>query len=418
MIKKITYILLATIMLAVNFFIPEYTVSAQTLGDLKRELAQREKEYAEEQGKLNLTEQEKLQVQARITQINQNIAKIGEDIIALNEEIDKLNVEITEMEEEIKSIMSFVQISNGESAYLEYAFGAQDFTDFIYRIAVSEQLTSYNNNLIDEYNKKIADNKNKTEELATSKVKQSEEQAALKVELEKLKDAIKEIDEEVLSIEAELKVIKSKIKVYEDYGCKDSDDIDVCSRGVLPPDTSFWRPLTTGHLTGYYGPGSCYTSNGQLICRNHGGLDISRSGANTTDYPVYSVANGVVVAIVSPFNADGSYSKDTGCGGWKVYIEHLVNGTTYTSAYWHLRRYSVKVGDVVTKNTIVGIMGGNPATEPWDTCTTGAHLHLEMSYGIYGSAAKPYSSGRFNPLTAINFPKGLYINFYDRTTKF
>ena len=51
--------------------------------------------------------------------------------------------------------MKFVQISNGETNYLEYIFGATDFTDFIYRVSVAEQLGEYNDRLIKEYNADI-----------------------------------------------------------------------------------------------------------------------------------------------------------------------------------------------------------------------------------------------------------------------
>ena len=56
---------------------------------------------------------------------------------------------------------------DGESAYLEYTFGARDFTDFIYRTAVAEQLTKYNETLIDEFNKSIEESKQKQEEKFT-----------------------------------------------------------------------------------------------------------------------------------------------------------------------------------------------------------------------------------------------------------
>ena len=53
-----------------------------------------------------------------------------------------------------------------------------------------------------------------------------------------------------------------------------------------------------------------------------------------------------------------------------------INGVNYTSVYMHLRKLYVSKGDVVSKDTQIGLMGGNPSTEYWDSCSTGQHLHL------------------------------------------
>ena len=83
---------------------------------------------------------------------------------------------------------------------------------------------------------------------------------------------------------------------------------------------------------------------------------------------------------------------------------------------WHLRRINVEKDQVVTKDTVIGIMGG---TESWDKCTTGAHLHLELSTAKFNS--NNYYSTRSEwlyPQNFINFPKSKYVEWYDRYTKF
>ena len=66
-----------------------------------------------------------------------------------------------------------------------------------------------------------------------------------------------------------------------------------------------------------------------------------------------------------------------------LYIQHIVNGTRYTSGYFHLSHINVRVGDMVTQNTVIGGVGGNPGIEWWDGCSTGTHLHLQLAYGLY-----------------------------------
>ena len=105
----------------------------------------------------------------------------------------------------------------------------------------------------------------------------------------------------------------------------------------------------------------------------------------------------------------------------KLPTANLKNGETYTSAYYHLRTINVKIGDVVTKDTVVGIMGGDPSKETWDKCSTGAHSHLTMAYGLYQTDYKSWDtfvSKTFNPRLAINAPTSRATWFTDRFTKY
>ena len=52
--------------------------------------------------------------------------------------------------------------------YLEYVFTATDFTDFIYRMAIAEQLSDYNEKLISDYEDLIIENEKKKEEYCYS----------------------------------------------------------------------------------------------------------------------------------------------------------------------------------------------------------------------------------------------------------
>ena len=72
---------------------------------------------------------------------------IEAEIKRLQEEIEASQKEIERKSEESKNIISYYQVSNGESELLEYLFSASSITDFIYRATVTEQMTRYNNNL-------------------------------------------------------------------------------------------------------------------------------------------------------------------------------------------------------------------------------------------------------------------------------
>lgn len=402
MLKKIMNILLVFCLLIVNLYIPG-TVRAddsKTFGEIKRELADFKKQYEDNKAEQQLTEEERQKVKDNIKNTEIAISNNQQEIYNLEKEIEKLNADIAEKESEIENILSFTQISSGESAYLEYAFGAQDFTDFIYRTAIAEQLTTYNNNLVEQYKKDIEDSKAKAEEL-TLKIQELEnKQEALNDELIKIGNDLEGLADDAVSIEMQIELVESQIEVFTQMGCKDNETIEECARNKIPLDTSFARPLENGYISGY--PGwRCILGS----CATHHGLDMSASGANYIDYPVYSIANGVVLAV---------YNTKVN-GGRKIYIQHNINGKLYVSAYWHMRRIDVEKGDVVTKNTQIGIMGGD---ESWDEWSTGTHLHLELSTSEF-NIDNFYStrSGWLHPEYYINFPnKG--VTWYDRYKKY
>lgn len=411
MIKKGVGIFLIISLLISNFYIPK--VEAKTLGDLKEELRQFEEDYNNNQLEQEMTEQEIANIEAKIVNLTDNIIRLGDEIKTLNKEIEQLNKDIEEKKSEIENILSFTQISSGESAYLEYAFGAQDFTDFIYRVAIAEQLTKHNDQLVEQYKDNIKQNEIKKEELNEKQIALSNQQASLKIELDKVKETLEELDEFSLSIEEQIAAKKSEIQIYEDKGCKDNEDIKTCGMALLPPDTTFYRPLETGWLTGWFGKRDC--DDPRVSCYHHG-LDMSSYGANSGSIPVYSVANGVVVYVARPTYNSYTGRYNTKCGGNQVFIQHNINGVIYTSGYLHLRSIEVEEGQVVTKETIIGTVGGNPYIEYWDNCSTGAHLHLEISTGTFNEGN--YYANRMPAQNYVNFPASLSEDWYDRKVKF
>lgn len=388
-VKKVFSILLIFVVLAVNFYIPK--VQAKTLRDLKNELAQKEAEYNDNKARRELTQKEIAEAKANMSAISQEISVTHDEIIKLNEEIDNLNVEIKEKEIEIKKIMNYYQLSNGEEVYLEYIFNATDYTDFIYRMAIAEQLSDYNDRLIKEYQEKIKENEKKTKELDEKTKSLQSKQADLEVELKKLRSELASIEETSISVEDEIKILREYIDIYQNkYNCGLDEDVSVCGRDKLPPGTAFFRPIDSGVVTANFG---WYSPWGEFI--GHEGTDF---GGMAHGSNVYSIADGKVAGIIYR----GS------CGGNMVFVHHNVRGVTYTSLYAHLASINVSVGDIVTPNSVVGYVGGNPYIETWDGCSTGTHVHLQVAYGLY---LEDYYS--WSTFTAKSFDSRLIVNMPD-----
>ena len=373
-------------------------VEAKTLRDLKNELAAYQKEMNEVKGKKNLTQGEINTINKKAREITDTIESDQKKIKDTEAEIVVLEKNAKEKEEQIKDIISFLQISNSQNAYMEYIFGAQTIEDLVLRSAVSEQMVAYNDDLIDEYNDTIKAYKVKNEELKQQIVNLNNEQANLKAELVKLGDSLSSTVEEMASVQSQIDAQNKLINHYQNVlGCKDDQDILTC--GNIPFSGKMIRPLASGAVSSEYGYRLHPTQN---VWKLHSGTDMYGS----TD--VYAVAPGTVAGI----------SWKNSCGGTMLFVHHNINGTYYTSTYQHLYQVKVKVGDYVDQNMKIAVTGGTPQLTPWDTCTTGRHLHLSIARGLYMKEYtywSTYTSKLVNPRTMVNLPaKGVWWN--NRTT--
>lgn len=378
-------------------------VEAKTFGELKQELKEQEDALNQNQQQQNLTEEQMKKIDEKIATIQNNIKKTYRDIDNLSAEIETLNQEIKEKEKQIKEIINFSQHTSGDSAYLEYIFNAEDFTDFIYRSAVAEQLANYNDKLIDEFNQNIEDNKRKQKEIEEKRETLTKQQGQLEEQYKGLGNKLGEIVDVEMDIKDQINYLKELVELYKDRGCEDHEDIKTCGKSVLPSNTKFYRPLVKGYVTSEFG----YRTG--TFSGFHSGIDISVSP--NTDVKVYASGTGVVSGMV--------YKSK--CGGNYMFIHHrMKNGQTYTTMYMHLYKILVNKGDTVTKDTVIGIMGGGKTT-PWDSCSTGPHNHFTIATGLYGvdyTSWASFMAHTFNPRSIVNFPSGRYRWFTDRMTAY
>lgn len=396
--KKIFLIILLLFVLTPN-------ANAKTLRDLKNELAAIKQKKSQNDSKKNLTKSEINSVNNNISNIRKKITESENTVKKLTDEINELNDNIAKKDLEIKEIIHFLQVSNGENAYLEYIFGSKDITDFIYRSAVSGQLVNYNDSLITEYNETIKKNQKKQEDLRNEAVSLSNKQKDLEGELSKLGDELKDLNEESVDIDAEIAAQEKIVNYYEKtLQCKLDDNINTC--GKIPYSGKFIRPVQSGRITSNYGS-RCYwnQTQGRTVCSYHYGIDIAGG-----DTQIYAAAPGTVANIL----------WKQSCGGNMLFVNHNVGGVYYTTGYYHLKSINVKVGDYVDQNTVIGIMGGDSSTWGYDRCSTGRHLHFATATGLYMKeylSWSTYQAHNVNPISVVNFP-GSGVWFSNRVTKY
>ena len=355
--KKLLILPLILLLLVAN------NVSAATLREYEDLVTKYTNELNDKNSQIAQSQEELKEIQSKISSYEKQIKEAEEEIERIKEEIKKNNEEIKKKENESKSIIEYYQISNGENAYLEYAFGADDITDMIYRLSIVEQLTDYNDKVMKELKEIIERNKIKQKELEEKQVELDKLIVKMREQAKKVQGDINSMEGLVPNIKNQLSYYKDRVSYYKSVGCSSDDVIGIdCDKpkpavgggGRVASANGFVFPVSGNYYisTNYYWNGSS----------GHKGLDVVR-GCGT---PVQAVANGRVYYVGS--------NKDV-YGAKMVLIVHNVNGRLVFSQYAHLQGYAVSANQDVYAGQTIGYIGSTG----W---STGCHLHLEMSEDI------------------------------------
>ncbi len=404
--KKCSFIFLAAIM-CFYMFMPYPKAAEKTLNQLEAEAKANRDAYNKAKNQKALSEKERASAQKEQAQIKAEIPKIEAELSQIEKDVKELQKNIEIKDKEIKKIMSYVQLSNGESAYLEYAFGASSFTDFIYRVSVAEQLSDYNDELVKGYNEDIKKLEQKQKELTIKQAELSKKQQELAVLEARLTKEIETLKEGMISKDEQYKVQLGLIQSMKNMGCSGSDTPTSCQRkngNNLISTNGTYMPIARGYVSSNYGWRDLDGDGKKEDF--HEGIDFSRSVVGDK---VYSVADGQVVLL--------RYNRS--CGNHMVYVKHNINGHSYITSYWHLASYNVHEGQMITYNTVIGYMA-NAGRYTGDTCSGGVHVHLNLFDNAGGAwesrvlkGGNP-NKGRINPRTAMPQIPGKDVYFSHR----
>ena len=370
-----------------------FDAKAETIAQKRKEIATLKANYQAQQNKKknaqNNIKSDEQSIKNKESEINTNQQKLTD----AENESERLTKEIEEGKKELTNVMEAYQVASGDNVYLEYVFEATSYEDLVYRYAIMEQVMSYMNDKIDSYKDKIKKNEELKVYITNREVELNNQISSLNSEIESLYDDISKYDRYANDIQSDIKDAEGFLNYMVNLGCKDSEELSACQARVNSTNNIGWtKPLVKGKITSYFGYRiSPITGRSE----GHSGTDI---GGNSEGTPVYAVASGTVCKII----------RKASCGGNQVYVCSYVNGKKYTACYMHLLNINVSLYQTVYTNTVVGTVGGGSGTRGWETCSTGAHLHLGLGTGWYGSDYTTYTSWKSHLIdarTTIGLPK-------------
>ena len=395
--KEKLLIVFSIVLILVSIVALPLDTNAKTIQEFEAEVSKYTKELENKKASLAKNDAEVKEIKSKIASIESQISSAEAEIEQLQIEIEESQEEIQRKSEESKNIISYYQIADGENSYLEYAFGANDITDMIYRLSIVEQLTEYNDKIMKELEQLIKTNQAKQKQLEEKERELEQLKQDLKAEQAKIEADSQSIRESMPSIEEQIRSAKESVNYYKKLGCGASEDIQKCEYRIsqasqsasLPSVGFFSRPMEDGYIV-------------RGMSGGHMGYDLSSSNKSI---PIYPIAAGSVHAIYTDSCTSGRWCQNMGfsCNGNAkiVVIKHNYNGKYIYSSYVHLRSYgNISVGSFVSKDTIIGYMGTSG-------CSTGSHLHLEIANCHWkngGCSYVAYTGRLINPANLVKFP--------------
>ena len=366
--------------------------AADSISSLKSQLSQLDEEKKALEKKIADTKQSLQSASEKKEQIDEQVSVTQTQIDATQELIDQLDSQIQvkadelkvaeaklEAQEELYKQRVRVMYEDGQISYLDVLLNAKSFSDMLSRLEIIQQVMTYDENLVDTYTALKDEVAAAKESLESDRQEQKEYMANLQIKKSELDDQLAEsqaiynsLNGNLAAQQAEANKVEEK-KDYLNYEIRMMSQKEAAksqassgssssssSSGGGSFSGSFQWPLP-GHstITSPYGYRT-HPITGKY--KLHTGTDISAPNGTA----ILAAGGGTVVKSCMT-TAYGNY----------VIVNH---GGGVMTAYAHMSRRSVSVGDKVSAGQQLGCVGSTG----W---STGNHLHFEVI--VNGSFTNP-----------------------------
>ena len=358
--------------------------SAATQDELKSQIAglksdaedaKKRKQELEAQLKALSKDQDKAMERKSI--LDQQLYELEDQIENTQEQIDTYTdliaqQEITLSEAQEREVAAYDRFcerarsmeESGPVSYWSVLFAARDYADLLDRLALVDEIMSYDNKVVNALAAARAAEEEALAQLNESKAglevqkaeldAQREEQQIKVDEAQALMDELQAQEDKLDSLIAAEKAEMARIDDTLTKKEKELEDVIRAAKFTTGSGYAYPLPTSYTYVTSRFGPRTDPITG--KLNSNHGGMDIPAPQGT----PITAVQGGVV--ITSSY-APASY-------GEYVAISHG-NGTVTLYAHMSRGTRKVKAGDVVSQGQVLGLVGSTGYS-------TGNHLHLEL----------------------------------------
>ena len=394
--------LLAVLMLGSTIFGAIGMASAASKSELKSRLAQIKEQKAEIERNLESYKADQAEYAGQIGTLNNKIALTEEEIDATQDILDELDANIAQTEQELEETTQElenkkelfatrirVMYENGDTSYMDVLLNSENFSDMLSNMEIVSQIMDYDKGVVAEYTalkesieqmkaeleSDRADKQDYMDSLEDRKEELESDRTDLKKLLAKLENDIEyaektarqmQADEDKVNAEIEelsrqeAEAARKAAEAAKKAAQSKSASSSTSTSTVRASGSMVWPCPSYNYISSNYGYRT-HPITGK-VSSFHKGIDIAASSGN----PVLTAASGTVVK---------SYMSSS--YGNYIVISH---GGGLMTAYAHLSRRLVSVGDTVSAGQQIGKVGstGN---------STGPHLHFEVY--VNGSTVNP-----------------------------
>lgn len=438
-IKMILCALLSACIVACPFAASTAVSGAEDIDSLESQLEQLNKQSAEYEKTMNDTQSDinekeeynealvgKIEVLGKkITVANQSISKLNADISTKQTQIDKGNADI-ESQLDALCVRLKAIYKAGSASDLEIVLGAKDLSDFIDKVNLVKNVSSIDQELIDDINDKLTVINKQKKELEADKSKLDKEKESLQADLDDLNKTLEENKEVLQTLYTKNEAAKSKLdsvsgkssaleQQIAEYWAEDArkraaasatGSVDVSDRvkrveqnrgnnnSSSSSSSSSGSSGSSSGSSGSSGSGSSGGSGSSVTPTSsgytwpcpgiytitavfgedrttyaHGAIDIGCPMGST----VVAAESGTVSYTCTSCVHNWAKSGSCGCGGGFGNYVWMSHGNGKETIYGHLTSVVVSPGQYVTKGTVIGYSGTTGYS-------TGPHLHFECRY--------------------------------------
>ena len=408
--KKLWVSLLAGLMALLMVFgiiagiLPTYASAEKSSAELKQELNQMQQELKKKQQEVNkiqgqisanknnmkdVVEQKNLTDQ-KIFLLHQQVQNISQQITAYNtliadkqDELDAATARWQELNEKYKERIRAME-ENGKVSYWSVLFKANNFSDFLDRLNMIEEIAAADQRRLEELNDAATVVQQAKDDLAAEKTALETSKQELEASSAELEESQKESDKllkELIAVEEDYQKLLAVAEKQKVEAASTVDQLEYAYDAAKEREYQEWlasQPPSAGAgsntvdgVTWLMPINYTYFSSpfGYRIhpiygdWRFHYGVDLSAPQGT----PIYASRGGVVTTT----------AYEAGGAGYYVSINHLDG---FSTRYLHMTHYIVSPGQYVAAGQVIGYCGSTGGS-------TGPHLHFSVYYN--GTAVNP-----------------------------